>query len=158
MISKPATTMEDLQFDDQCWPRLSRSYTLNFMGDWGGAKSHRIRAWLSQEFCDRAGPGSRTATWTLRDGGMDSFKQLNEGFVDLAISAPMGLMGKALSGEGPFKTAIPHLRAIGTLLQNDRLVLALAPKYKIKTFEDLRRVKPALRLTTSTNDGTRLCR
>lgn len=119
-----------------------------------GANFHRICAWLSQEFCDRAGPGSRTATWTMRDGGMDSFKQLNEGAVDLAISTPAGLMGKALTGEGPFKTAMPHLRAIGTLPQNDRMVFALAPSYNIKTFEDLRKEKPALRLATSSNDGT----
>jgi uncharacterized protein len=146
--------MDGLEIDSQGEPRLSRSYTLNFVGDWGGANFHRICAWLSQEFCDRAGPGSRTAIWSLRDGGMDALKQLSDGSVDLAISTPAGLMGKALTGEGPFKTAMPHLRAIGTLPQNDRMVLALSPTHNVKTFEDLRRQKPALRLATSTDDGT----
>ena len=154
MITKPRMVMDGLEIDDHGEPRLSRSYTLNFMGDWGGANFHRICSWLSQEFCDRAGPGSRTSIWSLRDGGMDALKQLSEGAVDLAISTPAGLMSKALTGEGPFKTAMPHLQAIGTLPQNDRMVLALAPRYNIKTFEDLRRQKPALRLVTSTDDGT----
>ena len=154
MIQKPETTIEGVKFDDQGEPQLSRSYTLNFVGDWGGANFHRICAWLSQEFCDRAGPGSRTATWTLRDGGMDVLKQVNEGVVDLAIATPADFLGKALAGETSFMAAIPHLRAIGTLPQNDRLVLALAPGHNIKNIEELRQVKPAIRLVTSTDDGT----
>lgn len=63
-------------------------------------------------------------------------------------------MNKALTGEGPFQTKMSHLRAIGALPQNDRMVLALNPKYNVKTMEDLRRLKPALRLVTSTDDGT----
>ena len=154
MEAKPGAGMDGLEIDSQGEPRLSRSYTLNFVGDWGGANFHRICAWLSQEFCDRAGPGSRTAIWSLRDGGMDALKQLSDGAVDLAISTPAGLMAKALTGEGPFKMTMPHVRAIGTLPQNDRMVLALAPTHNVKTFEDLRRQKPALRLVTSTDDGT----
>ena len=155
-MTQPRTGMDSLEIDSQGEPRLSHSYTLNFMGDWGGANFHRICGWLSQEFCDRAGPGSRTAIWSLRDGGMDALKQLGDGAVDVAISTPAGLLSKALAGHGPFKTPMPHLRAIGTLPQNDRMVLALSPTHNIKTFDDLRRQKPALRLATSTNDGTNL--
>ncbi len=154
MINKPAADIDGVEFDDQGEPRLTRSYTLNFNGDWGGANFHRICAWLSQEFCDRAGPGSRTAIWSLRDGGLDSLNLLNEGATDLAIATPTGLLGNALTGKGMFKTALPHLRAIGTLPQNDRMVLALSPKYNINSFEELRAQKPPLRLVTSTNDGT----
>lgn len=154
MISKTDTVIDGLEIDVQGEPKLSRSYTLNFAGDWGGANFHRICAWLTQEFCDRAGPGSQTAIWSLRDGGMDSLKRLNEGAADLAISTPAGLMSQMLTGEGPFKTPMPHIRAIGTLPQNDRMVLALAPEYNIKTFDELRAQKPALRLVTSTDDGT----
>ena len=154
MINKPVMGMDGVEIDEQGDPRLTRSYTLNFVGDWGGANFHRICAWLSQEFCDRAGPGSRTATWTLRDGGMDSLQQLHEGAVDLAVATPAGLLGQALTGEGMFKTAMPGLRAIGTLPQNDRMVLAVAPGYNFKTMEELRKAKPPIRLVTSTDDGT----
>ena len=156
MITKPTAVMDGIEFNSQGEPMLSRSHTLNLVGDWGGANFHRICAWLTQEFCDRAGPGSRTAIWSLRDGGMDSLHQLNEGAVDLAIATPAGLLSKAMTGEGLFKMAMPHLRAIGTLPQNDRMVLALAPKYNISTFGELRRQKPAIRLATSTDDGTNL--
>ncbi|KAJ9615174.1 hypothetical protein H2200_001248 [Cladophialophora chaetospira] len=154
MINKPEAVIDGVEFDDRGEPRLSRAYTLNFVGDWGGANFHRICAWLSQEFCDRAGPNSRTAIWSLRDGGMDALNQLNEGAVDLAIATPASLLSRALTGEGMFKTAMPHLRAIGTLPQNDRMVLALAPKYNINSIEEIRAQKPPLRLVTSSNDGT----
>ncbi|CRG86553.1 hypothetical protein PISL3812_03562 [Talaromyces islandicus] len=42
----------------------------------------------------------------------------------------------------------------GFLPQNDRMVLAVDPKFGIRSFQDLRRTKPALRIATSTNDGT----
>lgn len=148
--------MDGLQFDERGEPRISRSCTLQLVGDWGGANFHRICSWLSQEFCDRAGPGSRTAIWSLRDGGMDALNQLKDGAVDMIISTPAGVLSKALTGEGPFKTAMPGLRAIGTLPQNDRMVLALPSSYNIHTFEELRQQKPALRLATSTNDGTNM--
>ncbi|EON61523.1 hypothetical protein W97_00738 [Coniosporium apollinis CBS 100218] len=148
--------MEGLNIDEKGQPRLSRSYTLNFVGDWGGANFHRICSWLTQEFCDRAGPGSRSAIWSLRDGGLDGLMQLNHGSADLAICTPAALMSKALNGEGPFSTAMPHLRALATLPQNDRMVLAVNPKHNIKTFEELRRQKPALRIATAVNDGTNL--
>ena len=148
--------MEGLTINENGEPRLSGSYTLRFVGDWGGANFHRICAWLTQEFCDRVGPGSRTLVWSLRDGGLDGLTQLDEGSVDLAICTPAALMSKSLTGDGPFKKAMPMLRAIGTLPQNDRMVLALAPKYNITSIEEIRRQKPALRLVTSTNDGTNL--
>jgi TRAP-type uncharacterized transport system substrate-binding protein len=154
MAADLITHMNGLTIDGQGEPRLERAYTLKFVGDWGGANFHRICAWLTQEFCDRAGPGSRTSIWSLRDGGMDGLMQLHEGAVDLAICTPTAVASKALAGEGPFKTAMTHLRAIGTLPQNDRMVLAVDPKYNIKTIGDLRRQKPALNIVTSTNDGT----
>ncbi|KIN09017.1 hypothetical protein OIDMADRAFT_48853 [Oidiodendron maius Zn] len=156
MSTDLTTQLNGLTIDGQGEPRLDRAYTLNFVGDWGGANFHRICAWLTQEFCDRAGPGSRTSIWSLRDGGMDGLVQLHNGAVDLAISTPSAIMSKALTGEGPFETAMTHLRAIGTLPQNDRMVLAIDPKYNIKTIEDLRRQKPALNIVTSINDGTNL--
>jgi len=63
-------------------------------------------------------------------------------------------MKNALSGKPPFKDTMPKLRALAVLPQNDRVVLAIHPKYKIRRFEDLRRQKSGLRIATSTNDGT----
>jgi uncharacterized protein len=156
MINKPVITLPGLEFKENGEPFLTHSYTLNLVGDWGGANFHRICAWLSQEFCDRAGPGSRTAIWSLRDGGVDGLKQLNEGAIDLTIATPAGLLGKLVSGDGesPLGPAMPHIRALGVLPQNDRMVLALSPKHNITSFSELREKKPALRLAASTDDGT----
>ena len=53
-------------------PRIERSVTLQFIGDWGQANFHRICSWLCQEFCDRAGPRSRVGIWNTVDGGIDA--------------------------------------------------------------------------------------
>ncbi|KAL2424487.1 hypothetical protein ABEF95_011015 [Exophiala dermatitidis] len=138
-------------------PRLSRSHTLNFIGDWGQANFHRICGWLTQEFCDRAGPLSRVATWSIRGGGIESLYLVQNGEADLAINTPAKLLKSALTGpDGSLFTGepVPNLRALAVLPQNDRMVLAIDPKLQIKTFEDLRRVKPPLKIATSTHDGT----
>lgn len=145
---------ESLVLDMKGEPRLSRTYSLTFVGDWGGANFHRICAWLTQAFSDRAGPGSGTSIRSLRDGGMYGISQVVNGEADLAIATPAGLMGKSMSGTAIFSKALPSLRALAVLPQNDRLVFAIDPKYGIKSFEDLRKSKPALRIATSTNDGS----
>ncbi|KAJ9658246.1 hypothetical protein H2198_003819 [Neophaeococcomyces mojaviensis] len=150
----PSLNPEVLQVDEDGSPRLTHSYMLNLVGDWGGANFHRICAWLTQEFCDRAGPGSRTSIMSLRDGGMDALIQLEQGTADVAIATPTGLIKHARIGGGIFQRPMPHLRALAVLPQNDRMVLAIDPKYGVKTFEDIRRLQPALRIATSTNDGT----
>lgn len=135
-------------------PKLSKSYNLNFVGDWGGANFHRIFSWLTQEFCDRACPRSSTCIHSLRDGGMDAFDRLREGSADVIIATPARLLKQALSGDGIFKTPMPYLRGLSVLPQRDRMVLAIHPKYGIRSFADLLRQKPPIRLATSTNDGT----
>ncbi|KAJ9641311.1 hypothetical protein H2204_002989 [Knufia peltigerae] len=135
-------------------PRLSISYELHFIGDWGQANFHRICSWLTQEFCDRAGPESRTAIWSIRHGGIEAITKLADGEVDLAVATPASFMQNALGGKHLFNKAMPHLRALAVLPQNDRMVLALDPKYNIKTMAQLREQKPPIRLATSTNDGT----
>jgi uncharacterized protein len=146
--------MEGLTLSANGEPRLSKSYTLNFMGDWGMANFHRICSWLTQQFCDRAGPESRTAIWSITGGGNEAIYKVQDGAIDLAIVTPVDLMKKALTGEAPFSKPAPNLRALGVLPQNDRMVLAVDPKYGIETFEELKVKKPALRIATSTNDGT----
>lgn len=139
-------------------PRLQRSLTLNFVGDWGMANFHRICSWLTQQFCDRAGPDSRVAIWNVRYGGIEAVTAVFRGEAQLAIATPAQMITTALDGQGIFAPfgAMPSLRALAVLPQNDRMVLAIDPKFGIRSFEDLRSIKPALRIATSTNDGTNL--
>ena len=136
-------------------PRLERAYVLNFVGDWGQANFHRICGWLSQEFCSRAGFGSRTATWSVRDDGICAVDMIQSGEADLAIATPAMLMPMALKGEGFFASRpAPNLRALAVLPQDDCMVLALDPALGISSYAELHEKRPALRLATSRDDGT----
>ena len=133
--------------------RLSRSVTLQFMGDWGQANLHRVCGWLAQEMGDRSGPHSRFAIWNGR-GGVDAVKAVGRGNVDVALATPAAFARMALDGRGPYKAEpLPLLRALGTVPQLDRLVLAIDASENIQSFEDLRQQRPALRIATSPNDG-----
>ncbi|WP_324698840.1 TAXI family TRAP transporter solute-binding subunit [Novosphingobium sp. RL4] len=136
-------------------PSIDRSVTLNFVGDWGQANFHRICSWLCQEFSDRAGLRSRVAIWNTRGGGLEGPISVFDGEAQLCITTPAMLVGDALVGEGIFSgNAMPTLRALGVLPQNDRLVLAIDPKFGVSTFEELRAKKPNLRIAASVDDGT----
>ena len=134
-------------------PRIDRDVVLQFQGDWGQANLHRICGWLAQEFNDRAGPGSRTATWSGR-GGSDAVDAVSAKRVDLAMITPAYLGHSARDGLGMFDgTPHPELRALGVMPQDDRLVLAVGAELGIKTFDDLRTKKPSIRISTSHDDG-----
>lgn len=137
-------------------PRIERSVTLNFMGDWGMANFHRICSWLTQQFCDRAGPESQVAIWNIRHGGIEAVTGVFQGRMQLAIATPAQCMTTALTGEGIFAPygPMPSLRALGVLPQNDRMVLAVHPKHGVTSFAQLRAKKIPLRIATSSNDGT----
>ncbi|SPO07558.1 uncharacterized protein DNG_10253 [Cephalotrichum gorgonifer] len=137
-------------------PKLERSLTLTFVGDWGMANFHRICSWLTQQFCDRAGPDSRVAIWNVRYGGIEAVTSVSRGEAHLSIATPAQLMTTALTGQGIFAPygPMPTLRALAVLPQNDRMVFAIHPKFGIQSFEDLRSKRPAIRIATSTNDGT----
>ncbi|RTE69365.1 hypothetical protein BHE90_016262 [Fusarium euwallaceae] len=134
-------------------PRLDRSYGLHLVGDWGQANLHRMLCWITQEFCDRAGPRSRTAMWSWRGGGMEGFDMVNDGEAHLAVATPANLMKSAITGEGIFGgRKYPHLRALATLPQNDRVVLALDPSLGCKTFADIRAKKPKMKIVLPPDD------
>ncbi|MDH7797725.1 MULTISPECIES: TAXI family TRAP transporter solute-binding subunit [unclassified Beijerinckia] len=136
-------------------PQIARALTLNFIGDWGQANFHRICSWLVQEFCDRAGARSRVAIWNLRDGGLGAMQAVQDGEAQMCICTPVGLVPAALTGKDMFRDrALPDLRALATLPQNDRLVLAIAPEFGVSSFAELRAKKPALSIATSADDGT----
>jgi len=134
-------------------PRLNRSIMLQFMGDWGQANLHRVCGWLMQEVGDRTGPHSRFATWAGR-GGVDAVRAVGRGTVDVALTTPAAFARMALDGRGPYAgESYPFLRALGTVPQRDRLVLAIDAAKGIRSFDELRERRPALRIATSSNDG-----
>ena len=136
-------------------PRIEHSHHLRFVGDWGQANFHRICSWLCEEFCKRSGPRSRVAIWSIRAGGIEAIDLVEEGEADLCLVTPAMLMPAALDGRLIFQgRAAPHLRALGVLPQNDRMVLAIRKDLKISTFAELRERKPALKIATAKNDGT----
>jgi TRAP-type uncharacterized transport system substrate-binding protein len=134
-------------------PRLKRSVTVQFQGDWGGANLHRILGWLSQELMDRTGPFSRFGIWSGR-GVVDSALAVGRGQVDVALAVPTHFMPMMLTGKGIAKgEAFPNLRALGTMPQTDRLVVAVRAEHGIRSFEDFRKKALKLRIVTSPDDG-----
>jgi uncharacterized protein len=136
--------------------RLDRTITLNMMGDWGIANLHRICGWISAELWRRSPPGSRFATWAGR-GGTDALDAVLEGWVHTALFVPAGFAATAWNGQGVGKRSdVQRLRAIATLPQDDRLVFAIDAGLGIESFADLRRKRPALRLSTAWDDGVNM--
>jgi len=134
-------------------PRLERPLTLHFKGDWGQANLHRICGWLSQEVVDRAPAGTRVAIWNGR-GGVDSVLAVAEGEVDMALATPAAFVSMAADGRGPYGgTRHAHLRALATLPQRDRLIIALARDAGIASFAEWRDRSAGLRIATCPDDG-----
>jgi len=156
----PLLWQTTLTMSNQCvtGPLIDRSVTLHCVGDWGQANFHRILSWLCQEFCDRAGPKSRTGILSLRDGGLVSVLQVYNGEADLGTSTPAALLKASLRGEeisqktGP----LPSLRALAVLPLRDRLMFAAAMGLNISSFAEIRDRKLPLRIAVSENDGTNL--
>ncbi|WP_016832664.1 TAXI family TRAP transporter solute-binding subunit [Herbaspirillum lusitanum] len=134
-------------------PQLTRQVHLNFGGDWGQANFHRVCSWLCQEVNDRTAEGSRIAIWNT-SGGVDSFHHIADKTLDFAISTPAGFAKMALKGIGPFAgKPLSEVRAIGVLPQRDRLVMAIDRKFGVRTYADLRKLAPELKIAGSTNNG-----
>ncbi|CAL5870299.1 uncharacterized protein PFLUO_LOCUS4534 [Penicillium psychrofluorescens] len=137
-------------------PLIDRSVTLRCVGDWGQANFHRILSWLTQEFCDRAGPRSRTAIWSLRDGGLDSVLQVHDGEADIGIATPATLLGASITGDEIFERHGPlsDLRALAVLPQRDRMMFAINSQLGVSSFAEIRDNKLPLHIAVSENDGT----
>lgn len=131
-------------------PTISRNVVLHCMGDWGQVNWHAIMRWITQEFCERAGPLSRTAIWSVRGGGKDPIMQVYSGDADIAINIQPALTAK---GFLPSPMIVEDLRGLATLDQNDRMVLGLDPSLGCKTFADLRQKKPKLKLAMCPDNG-----
>jgi len=134
-------------------PRLDRDITVQMMGDWGIANLHRICGWLAAEMGARAGPGSRFATWNGR-GGTDAIAAVLDGTVDASLFVPAPFARTVVEGQGIYDgPGAERLRAIATLPQDDRLVIAVDSKYGIASLDDLRRAKPPLTMAVAMDDG-----
>ncbi|PCH03074.1 Hypothetical protein PENO1_034290 [Penicillium occitanis (nom. inval.)] len=142
--------------DQASTPSIKRSVELRCIGDWGQANFHRILSWVTQEFCDRAGPASRTMIMSLRDGGLDSPLQVHNGQADVGICTPAALLRAAPDGKEIFESTgpMPDLRALAVLPQRDRMMFAVNPSLGVRSFSEICAKKIPLRIAVSTDDGT----
>ena len=102
----------------------------------------------------RAAPGSRYAIWSTAYCATETIRLIGEGQHDLAFTTPAHMVRNAVDGVGLFEDkAYPDLMSIGTFPQTDSLLLAIDARLGIKTFDDIRRKKPALHIATQPNDG-----
>ncbi|MGH6988581.1 MAG: TAXI family TRAP transporter solute-binding subunit [Stellaceae bacterium] len=136
--------------------RIDRPITLHMMGDWGIANLHRICGWIGAELWRRSPPGSKFATWAGR-GGTDAIAAVLDGEVDVALFVPAGFARTVFEGKGICRRPdVDRLRALGTLPQDDRLVLAIDAGFGIASFAELRAKRPSLRLVTAHDDGVNM--
>jgi TRAP transporter TAXI family solute receptor len=134
-------------------PRLDRSVTVHFQGDPGQANMHRICGWLAQELGYRTGPHTRTAIWNGH-GGTDNLRAVGRGEVDVAVFTPAPAAKMAMRGLGPHVgEPLPGLRALGVVAHRDAVLLAIRADLGIRTIDDLKARRPALRLATGPADG-----
>lgn len=134
-------------------PRIGRSLTLHFKGDWGSVNLHRVCGWVCQELTDRSGPHTRIAIWNGR-GFSDNVRAVGRGEVDVAMTTPAAFAAAALSGRGIYSDEhYPELRGLGVVPQRDRLVVGVHRSLGITSFAELREREPALAVATSINDG-----
>jgi len=132
---------------------LDRPITLHMQGDWGQANLHRICGWISQEVGKRVPVGSRFAIWNGR-GGTDAMTALLKREVDLALFVPAGFAATAIEGKGLYKRpGMQQLRALATLPQDDRLVIAVGEELGVRSLDDIRRKRPELRVAIAPDDG-----
>jgi TRAP-type uncharacterized transport system substrate-binding protein len=127
-------------------PRIDRSFSLKFMGDSGLANFHKAFGWLCKELGDLSGPYTEIAILN-GTGWMKNIQAVGRGQVDVALVTPAAFVRMAREGLGPCaREPFPHLRALGYVPQDDRLIFAVRRECGIRSFEDLRTKKPALRI------------
>lgn len=134
-------------------PKIDRKLELNFQGDWGHANLHRICGWISSVMTPLCGDGTRIATWTGK-WGADAPKVVANGLVDMAMSVPAAWVAAAPEGRGIYGgEKVNGICALGTMPQTDWVLLAVDRKHDVRTFDDIRRKRPPLRIATGPDDG-----
>jgi len=80
----------------------------------------------------------------------DPIALVQNGVADLCLTTPSMLTPARVAGEGLYAgNPAPNLRALAAIPQNDCMLLAVAPKFGVSSFADLRAKRPALRIATS---------
>jgi hypothetical protein len=135
-------------------PRIERPFELNFVGDWGWANIHKVTGWLGAGLLECAPPGSRYAIWSTNYVAAETVRAVADGRYDLGFSTPANHVRNAIDKVGLFEGQdYSGLQAIGTFPQTDSLILAIDASLGIKSFDDIRKKKPALRIVTQPDDG-----
>jgi len=139
-------------------PHIRRDVQLDLVGDWGIAAFHKILGWLTYQFCNHAGPRSRTKIWSVYGGGAHALQEVHDGQADLCIVTPAKLIAGCSTREGMFTEArlgtLPRLRALAVLPQRDRFILAVHPSVGVDSYAAIRAQKPALEIAVSEDDAT----
>ncbi len=83
--------------------------------------------------------------------GIQGARLVGRGKIDIGWLNPSVIASMACHGRGAFRKPLP-LRALAVFPSNDRLVVAVARKFGIRSMEELKRRRPALRVSVATND------
>jgi uncharacterized protein len=133
-------------------PKIDRVHELRLQGDWGMANFHRVCGWLAQEIGARSARTSKFPIYT-GTGGSDALRSVHNRDVDIAVTTPAYFATMAAAGVGPYAgKAMNDLRGLAVIPQRDRLAFAIHPKFGVSTFEEIRRAKLPLRISTCTQD------
>jgi TRAP-type uncharacterized transport system substrate-binding protein len=134
-------------------PKIARSITLSFKGDWGRANLHRALGWLSYEMVQLTGPYTNVTISNGR-GALDNALAVARGQIDVSLVTPGAFTRMVLDGKGPCAgSPYPHIRALGYVPQDDRMIFAIRKELGISNLDDLRKKKPKLRITAGIDDG-----
>jgi uncharacterized protein len=134
-------------------PRIERSLTIRFRGDWGQANMHRICGWLAQELGDRCAPGTERVIWSGR-GCVDNLNAVANGDVDIAVVTPAQFAAMAVAGVGLYSDRpLTRLRALGHVRHDDALLLAVRADLGVSSVDELRELGAPIRLATAIDDG-----
>jgi TRAP-type uncharacterized transport system substrate-binding protein len=126
---------------------------VRFKADQGTANFTRVCGWLAAGLRGRSAPDSTFSIWT-GSAYKDNVLALGRGEVDVALTTPPALAGMARAGIGLFAgEAFEQIRAVGSVPQTDRLVLAVAADTGLTSFEDITARQYPLRVSTNVNDG-----
>jgi TRAP transporter TAXI family solute receptor len=120
------------------------------VADWGNANFHTIAGWILAHLRWQSASGSEF--WIKTGTGYgDNLAALASREVDLAITTPFDVAPEwAKAGRHFYEgRALPSLRSLGWLPQNDRLIFAIREDTGITSFKDIRDRKFPLKLAST---------
>jgi TRAP-type uncharacterized transport system substrate-binding protein len=113
-----------------------------------------VCGWLGSQVLERSAFGSRYAIWSTPYAATETVYSVANGEVEMALSTPAHHVPNAMAGIGPYEgRKVGPLFSLGTFPQTDSLILAIDARLGIKTFDDIRKKKPKLHISTQGEDG-----